>query len=113
MHELSISEEIRDIILAKMKEHGKSSVTHVELVFGELTSVEPQALKTAFTSLLYETPAQKAMIKYIINPLKARCAACAKVFRVKDFNYMCPKCGKGPANVIQGNEMLVKSITME
>lgn len=113
MHELSIAEEIKGIVLEKMKEHKKKKVTRVVLIFGELTSIVPQALELAFESVSQGTPMRGAKVKYTIKKIKAKCGNCGKVFAVKDFNYMCPKCGHGPAEVIQGREMIVKTITME
>ena len=113
MHEMAIAKEIQDIVLEKLKEHGKRKVTRVGLIFGELTSVVPEALETAFSIASEGTAMQGAKIKCTIKKLKARCRKCGKVFRVKDFDYICPKCGTSRVEIIQGREMLVKSISME
>jgi hydrogenase nickel incorporation protein HypA/HybF len=113
MHELSIAEEIKDIVLQHLKDNGKSKVTRIELIFGELTSIVPAALKLAFDSVAEGTAMHDAKIKYAVKKLKAKCRKCSKIFRIKDFNYMCPACKAGPADIIQGREMIVKSISME
>lgn len=113
MHELSIAEEIKDIVIEKMKERGKKKVTRVELIFGELTSIVPEALELAFISVTEGTAMKNAKIKYTVKKLRARCGKCGKTFRVKDFNYMCRSCEAGPAEIIQGREMIIKTISME
>ena len=113
MHELSIAHEIMEIALAKAGEHKRRRVVSVELVFGELTSVVPDAMLLALKSACQGTAMENARIKISIKKLKAKCGHCGRTFRVRDFNYNCPSCGKGPAITVQGNEMHVKSFTME
>lgn len=113
MHEMAIAEEIKDIVLIKMKEQGRKKVTRVGLIFGELTSVVPEALETAFVIISKGTAMQGVKIKCEIKKLKARCGGCKKTFRVKDFNYICPACGTSRVEVIQGREMIVKTIEMK
>jgi hydrogenase nickel incorporation protein HypA/HybF len=113
MHELAIAEEIKQIVLEKMKENKRKKVTRVGLIFGELTSVVPEALETAFSIASEGTAMQGAKIKCTIKKLKAKCKKCNKIFRVKDFNYFCPACKTSQVEITQGREMIVKSITME
>jgi hydrogenase nickel incorporation protein HypA/HybF len=113
VHECALAEEVIAIVRAKLKENGRSRATRIDLVIGELTSVVPEALETAFQSLSVGTPVEGAKLKYRLKRLKARCGSCRRVFRVKDFDYGCPSCGKGPCEIIQGREMFVKSIEAE
>jgi hydrogenase nickel incorporation protein HypA/HybF len=113
MHEVSIAEEITDIVLRKLVENKCSKAIKVSLVFGELTSIMPEALDFAFKSVCRGTPMEGAMIKYTIKKMKAECRNCHKKFRVKDFNYLCPSCAGTDINVISGKEMIVKTIEME
>ena len=113
MHELAIAEEIRDIVLKKLRENKRSRVTAVKLVFGEMTSIVPEALTFAFESVSEMTPMSGAKIHVKIVKSKGRCCNCGRVFRIIDLNYICPKCSSTDIKIISGREMTVQTIDME
>lgn len=113
MHEVAIANEIKDIVLEKMREHKAKKVTAIKLIFGELTSVVPEALDFAFGSISEGTPLAGAKVGIKITKLRAKCNDCGKKFGIKDFMYICPKCKSTAVSVLSGREMIVKSIDME
>ena len=113
MHEVAIAEEIKEIALDKMKEHGALKITGIALIIGEMTSVVPEALTFAFESVCRGTPMEAAEIRIENVKLKARCRRCGAEFRVKDFFYICPECAGTDVEVIKGKEMIIKTIDME
>ncbi|MFP4466642.1 MAG: hydrogenase maturation nickel metallochaperone HypA [Candidatus Goldiibacteriota bacterium] len=112
MHEISIAEEIKHIVFEKMKEQKMNKIYSVSLVFGEMTSVVPDALRFAFESVFSETPAEGAEIKIEMVKIKALCPECGKKSELKEFEFICPHCAGMKLEIIQGNEMIVKSIDM-
>jgi hydrogenase nickel incorporation protein HypA/HybF len=113
MHELAIAGEIKDIVLAKLKEHKLSKVTGIKLVFGEMTSVVPEAIRFAFASISEKTPMSGAKIRIKMIRSKALCNSCGKNFRIKDLAYICPECSSADIKITAGREMIVQTIDME
>ena len=113
MHEVSIAEEIKDIVREKLKEHKAKKVTKIGLIIGEMTSIVPDALTFAFESVGRGTPMEHAEINMEHVKLKAKCTNCSKQFKVKDFEYVCSFCGSTRVKVTQGKEMIIKTIEME
>ena len=113
MHEVAIAEEIKAAVLEQLKENKAKKVTKLKLVFGELTSVVPEALEFAFESISYKTPLEGVKIEMKIIKMKGKCKECGKEFRVKDFNYLCPGCSSTRVKLIAGKEMFIQTIEME
>ena len=113
MHELAIAEEIGAIVLARLKEHSMKKVTALKLEFGEMTSVVPEALDFAFTSVAKGTAMEGAKLSIKIIKVRAKCLNCGNIYRVKDIDYTCPKCKENLHEIIEGRDMIVKTIEME
>lgn len=110
MHEAALAEEVVRIVLEKA---GGRRVLAVELLVGEMTSVVPEAMEAAFRAAVEGTAAERAALRIRMRRTKALCGACGRKFRVKDWAVFCPACGGGPCEVVEGGELLVKSITLE
>ena len=113
MHEVAIAEEIKAVVLVKIKEHKAKKVIRVKIVAGELTSIVPEALTFAFEAVSAGTPMQGAKIEIQTVKMRAECRKCSKKFRVKDFNYICPGCGSTAVKLTAGKELIVQTIDME
>lgn len=113
MHEAAIAEEIRDIVLEKMKENNCKKIDKVKISAGELTSIVPEALEFAYEAVTKDTPMEGSEIETKIVKLAAKCGKCSREFRVKDFNYICPECGNVAVKIIRGREMVIQTIEME
>lgn len=113
MHEAAIAKEICTIVLAEAKKHKKKKVKAIKLLFGELTSVVPEAMKFAMASMTQGTIMEGCSVSIKMKKVKVQCSECGKKYAVKDLIFLCPAC-KGIKHVtITGKELSVESIEME
>lgn len=110
MHELSIVMSIVETAEEKVKEHHAHVVEEIELVIGDLSGVESQALDFAWDSAVKNTVLQSAKRKIIHVPGKAKCLECDCEFDIKDQFDPCPLCGEPLLQIVQGKELQIKSM---
>jgi|DewCreStandDraft_4_1066084.scaffolds.fasta_scaffold03592_11 hydrogenase nickel incorporation protein HypA/HybF len=113
MHEVSIAEEIKQIVINKLNENNGKMVKKVNLLIGEMTSIVPEALRFAFEIVAKDTPLENAVVNIKISKTIAQCNECKKRFRIRELNLICPKCNSMNIEVIQGREMIIQTIEME
>lgn len=110
MHEMSITEDILDIIRREMK---KGSLTHlisVKLRLGELTAIDPDALRFCFDASIKKTGLEGAVLEIEGVPLTGRCTMCATTWKITDFALICPACSGTDVEKIAGTELDIVSI---
>jgi len=113
MHEVGIADEIKAIVLEKLKENKASKVKKIKLIIGELTSIVPDALTFAFEVVSKETPLEGVKVEIKVVKMKGRCKKCGREFTIEDFNYICPECKNADIKLIAGKEMILHTIDME
>lgn len=114
MHEMAIVQSIMDIIKEQAKIHKAGKVIGVNLEFGLLTAVQPQAVQFAFDILSEGTVAEGAELKVKIIPLKVRCSKCGQVETVDRYEPFCNLCEEGAIEILEGkDEMRIASLEVE
>jgi hydrogenase nickel incorporation protein HypA/HybF len=113
MHELSLAQNIFEIVEEAVKANNASSVAQLVLDIGSLSGVEIYALETAIDSLKPGTILEKAEL--IINIIQAKviCLNCNQQFSPTDIVSPCPKCTDFNIKIIEGKELKIRSITAE
>ena len=109
MHELSIAQNIVEIVLDSVKENNAESVSKVELLVGEASGVVIEALETAMESAVKQTILENTKIEIINVPSKLKCVSCGKIIKSKELFVLCPECNSF-TEVIEGKELKIKSI---
>ena len=110
MHEFGIAENALALVLDEMRRRQATRVHAITMRIGELSGVVEEALTFAFTALSAGTPAEGARLAVETVPIACYCAACAKEFAAKPFEYVCPTCGQPSADIRRGRELHVASI---
>lgn len=113
MHEMAIAQGILDIALENAGRHDAAKITVIKLQVGEMTEVEPEALRFCFAALAAGTPAAEAILEIETTPLRARCRDCGHEFAVARFCFLCPACGSAGVEVISGRELRVEHLEVE
>jgi hydrogenase nickel incorporation protein HypA/HybF len=114
MHELGIVQSILEIIEEQLKIHEGERVVSVQLEFGAMTAVMPEAIEFAFQALTREGPVAGAALDIIILPIKGVCLDCGHQVELDSYTPFCPACVDGMLNIFQGkDEMRIVSIEIE
>ncbi len=107
MHEISLLENLREILEAEAVKQQFSRVNRITLEIGKLSCVEPDALKFGFDAVMKGSPAENAEIIFVETDGKGLCRNCDQQFAMTTLYEPCPLCGKPGASVLQGREMRI------
>ena len=111
MHELSIAIELVDQIVEIAGANKFPRVDEVELQTGVLRQVIPDIMQTAFREATDWTIASEAVLRITDIRAEARCNQCAMEFEPEVDNFLCPKCQIADVSILQGNEVILKSVS--
>jgi hydrogenase nickel incorporation protein HypA/HybF len=110
MHEMSLAEGVLQIIEDTARKDHFGKVTTVWLEIGQLSGVEPEAMRFCFDAVTRGSVAEGAQLEIIATPGQGWCMACAKtVARMKVFGE-CPDCGGFQIQVTGGTELRIKEL---
>jgi hydrogenase nickel incorporation protein HypA/HybF len=110
MHELSIAQNIVDILNDQMKIHKLSRIESVSLRVGVLRSVEIESLSFSFNALTAGSRLEGARLEVEEVPVRGRCMECGQQFNVKNWLDDCPLCGGPWMEVTSGKELDIVAI---
>lgn len=110
MHELSLCQDILETIQRRTTNMDYSRIKSVTLEIGELSCVEKFSLLFSFDVIAKGTIAEHAILN--INEIKAKawCLICKIAVPVSQFYEPCINCGNLTGELVQGNELIVKSM---
>ncbi len=113
MHEFSIAEELLKATLEVAESHDRRAVERVRVHIGRLRQVVPDALTFAFDALTKGTLAEGAALVWEEVPTRVRCRQCETVFQPEeDWFWSCPSCGAAGGEVLEGEELILESVTL-
>ena len=113
MHELSLAENVLQIIEEAAQAQGFSRVKTVVLEIGRLAAVEPEAMAFCFDAVIRDSCAEGAALKIVELPGEGWCAACAATVPITDIPATCPHCGGYRVNPTGGTGMRVRELEVE
>lgn len=113
MHEISIAQNLLDLIDETVKKHNGKAVSRVTIKIGKLSSVEPPLLQTAFDALKGKTVAENANLIIHIQEIVAICNTCNRVFTLNGFDLQCPQCKSSDIDIVEGRDMVLESLDIE
>lgn len=112
MHELSIVLSIVDAAEEQARKYGASGVERIDLEIGTLAGIEPDALAFAWEAGLPGTILANAERHIHFIQARARCMDCRHEFDVLHLYEACPHCGNYFTELLQGQELKIKSLTL-
>lgn len=113
MHEMSLCENVLQIIQTESQRQHFSTVKTVWLEIGSLSCVEPDAMLFNFEMVCRDTLADGASLKIIRTLGTAWCSKCLKEVPVQQRFDECPTCHTHQLQIIQGDEMKIKELEVE
>ncbi len=113
MHELSIAQNIVELVTEEVAKKNALKVSSVLLEVGELAGIELDALDFAWEPATQNTLLDHSELK--IEPVKgkAHCRSCHHDFNMTDLFDICPFCQSFDNEIVEGKELKIKSIDIE
>ena len=112
MHELSIMMGIVEIVESEAKSRKASKIESIELEIGQLSGIEIDALTFIWDSAVKGTLLEGATRQIQVKEGLALCPDCRDTFPVKELFDPCPQCKNYFTDLIQGQELRVKSFVI-
>ncbi len=113
MHELSIAMSMIEIAVSHAQDANAKKINQIEIEIGELSGVVASALEFSFEAACRDTLAEGAELDLTIIPAKAECEDCKKQFSAESLFTACPQCQGMKINVVSGQELKIKSISVD
>jgi hydrogenase nickel incorporation protein HypA/HybF len=113
MHEMALCESVLQIVEATARRHGAARVKTVRLEIGELSHVEPEAMRFSFQVVTRQSIAADATLEIDHVPGSAWCMQCSAVVAIARRGEGCPTCGSYQLQVTGGEELRVKDIEID
>ena len=110
MHELSLLENVRDILETHAQREHFSKVTRVTLEIGKLSCVEPEALRFGFDVVMKGSLAEGAELVVTEAIGVGICRECGQRSVIETFHDPCTSCGRPSVDIVQGAEMKIKDL---
>lgn len=112
MHELSIAQEILNIVSSNLPD-GNTKVKSVRVKVGKLSGVLSDSLKFCFESIVYQTEFDGAVLEIIDVPIKIKCNECETESIINDPIFCCPKCNSFNVQLLEGKELQITEIEID
>ncbi len=113
MHEMSLAEGVLQLVEETAMREGAQRVKLVVLEIGQLSAVEPEALRFCFAAVTCGTIVQDAVLEIVDIPGAGTCLACGATVPMAEVWGECPACGGGFLQPSAGTEMRVREIEIE
>lgn len=113
MHEMSLAQNILDIVLKTATANEVKKVLRITIRAGQLRGIVPEQIKFCFGFVAKDSLAEGAELVVNSVPIRARCKRCQEAFFVKQHAFVCPACGGDKVDLLQGMELLVENIEVE
>lgn len=112
MHELSIAQDIVEMIYRYVPAAERNRVRAVRTIVGEQSGVEKDSLLFSYEAITAATDLMhsKLVIEHI--PFTIHCKRCGVESRTTMGTKTCPKCGETDSNIVGGTELHVRELEL-
>jgi len=113
MHEMTIATQLIDFAIAAAEKENAEKITSVDVELGQLAGVMVEAFRFCFNSIKGSTPLKSANL--VIHEIKGKgtCTDCKNEISLTSLSYLCPECGCFGVQIFQGQEIQIRSITVD
>lgn len=112
MHELSIAQNILEILEQYVPPERRAAVRQVRVRAGRLSGILPDSLDFCFEAITAGTPLAGSRLQFDTIPIRLKCAACGQVSEVEEPPFFCPRCEGLNVEVVTGMELQVVDIEL-
>ncbi|MBZ4201670.1 MAG: hydrogenase maturation nickel metallochaperone HypA [Methylovulum sp.] len=110
MHELSLCENILQMIEQQAKDQQFTRVLTVFLEIGQLSGVEPEAISFCFDAVMAGSVAAHAKLVIVPQVGLAWCAKCYHHFEIQHRYDECPICGSYEFQIKKGEHLRISEL---
>jgi hydrogenase nickel incorporation protein HypA/HybF len=121
VHELSMTTQIVETVLAEAKKHGAKKVIEVKLVIGKMTFLGTDQIGFSYKILTEDTILKGSKLTIEEKEGTIECPSCGykgtvpikddPAYHIPVPTLQCPECGRS-AKIVEGKECTIKSIKM-
>ena len=112
MHELSIAQNIIEIVTEQLPSGENHLLRSVKLLVGEQAGVVPDSLEFCFRALVEGTDFAGTTLEIERVPFVVECRRCGERSTNEAGVMMCARCGINDVTLVSGNELLISSIVI-
>jgi hydrogenase nickel incorporation protein HypA/HybF len=112
MHEMSVAQNIVDIVQEHMPDGTETGVRIVRLRIGKMAGIVTDSLEFCFEVITQGTPLQNAQLEIHTEPLVIRCNTCTRTSEIDEPIFLCPECGSAEVKVESGMELHISEIEL-
>ena len=113
MHELGIVFHIIRSVEEIGRQNGVKRVNAVTLELGEVSGVLEDYLQDCWNWAAAKSERLRgAKLQVEVIPAKTLCEICGLVYPTVAHGRTCPECGSGNTHLVQGNETMIRDITV-
>ncbi len=113
MHELSIAENILDIVRQYVPEHERGLLRKVRLRVGTNAGIVLDSLLFSFEAIVHDTPMATATLEIESVPYTIFCSGCGITSTPAEATAGCPVCGGIDTRVTSGTELQVVDLELD
>ena len=113
MHEMSLAENVLELILESAREQHFTRVKTITLEIGQLAAVEADALRFCFEAVTRDSLAENAELIIVEIIGVGHCRACGATVTMPEKYGFCTNCDSPQLDIVSGDEMRVKELTVE
>jgi hydrogenase nickel incorporation protein HypA/HybF len=113
MHELSIAQDIIDIVFTNVPPEEYENVTVINVKVGEVSGVVPESLEFCFNAIASETSLKNAVLNIEKIPFMFKCNSCNKTSTNEMGIRVCPYCSSTDTTILSGTELEVTDVHLK
>ncbi|MFA6570353.1 MAG: hydrogenase maturation nickel metallochaperone HypA [Bacteroidota bacterium] len=110
MHEVSIAQNIIEIVNSYLPEPNNVDVKTVNVKVGVFTSIMPDALRFGYEVLTHGTHLQNSVLNIEEVSLKVKCNICGVETGAEPSFIFCNSCGSVDVAILEGTELNISDI---
>ena len=112
MHELSVAQEILEIVNQYVPDPKPNTVKSVKVKVGRMSNILTESLTFCFDVITNDTPLSGVRLDTIEIPVIINCAGCNQESEIEPPVFACPICGNNQIKIISGTELWVDEIEL-
>jgi hydrogenase nickel incorporation protein HypA/HybF len=113
MHELSIAQNILEIVHQYVSADELENVEFIKVKVGDVAGVVTDSLTFGYEAITADTPLKNSKLTIENIPFKVQCNLCNNIFSNEIGIIICPVCNSANTKVLSGMELEVTEVLLK